>query len=95
MQIAYLGLGSNIGDKKKYLYDALQLLNRHEGIGITRVSSLYETEPWGYKEQDLFMNLVVEIETSLNPFELLEVCQLIESDLGRIREMKWGPRVLM
>lgn len=43
MQIAYLGLGSNIGDKKKYLYDALQLLNRHEGIGITRVSSLYET----------------------------------------------------
>ncbi len=94
MQIAYLGLGSNIGDKKKYLYDALQLLNRHEGIGITRVSSLYETEPWGYKEQDLFMNLVVEIETSLNPFGLLEVCQLIESDLGRIREMKWGPRVI-
>lgn len=94
MQIAYLGLGSNIGDKKKYLYDALQLLNRHEGIRITRVSSLYETEPWGYKEQDLFMNLVVEIETSLNPFELLEVCQLIESDLGRIREMKWGPRVI-
>ena len=62
MNKAYLGLGSNMGDKKRYLYDAIQILNHHEQIMITTLSSLYETAPWGYVDQDIFMNLVVEIE---------------------------------
>lgn len=94
MNRAYLGLGSNMGDKKRYLYDAIQLLNHHNQITITTLSSLYETAPWGYVDQDIFMNLVVEIETSLTPLELLDVCQHIENELGRVREFKWGPRVI-
>ncbi|MDO5793360.1 MAG: 2-amino-4-hydroxy-6-hydroxymethyldihydropteridine diphosphokinase [Turicibacter sp.] len=94
MNKAYLGLGSNLGDKKHYLYDAIQWLNRHEQITIVQLSSLYETAPWGYTDQDVFMNLVVEVETSLNPIELLDVCQSIENELGRVREIKWGPRVI-
>jgi len=83
-----------MGDKKRYLYDAIQILNHREEITITTLSSLYETAPWGYVDQDIFMNLVVEIETSLSPFELLDVCQSIENELGRVREFKWGPRVI-
>jgi len=94
MKKSYLGLGSNMGDKKRYLYDAIQILNHREEITITTLSSLYETAPWGYVDQDIFMNLVVEIETSLSPFELLDVCQFIENELGRVREFKWGPRVI-
>ena len=70
------------------------MLNHHEQITITTLSSLYETAPWGYVDQDIFMNLVVEIETSLSAIELLDVCQFIENELGRVREFKWGPRVI-
>ncbi|MFR6470799.1 MAG: 2-amino-4-hydroxy-6-hydroxymethyldihydropteridine diphosphokinase [Turicibacter sanguinis] len=94
MKLAYLSLGSNIGDKKKYLYDAIKLLDGDKGIRIVKLSSLYETSPWGYTEQDLFMNLVVLIETSLSPVELLDCCQFIEQELGRVRLIKWGPRVI-
>ncbi|MDB8552684.1 2-amino-4-hydroxy-6-hydroxymethyldihydropteridine diphosphokinase [Turicibacter sanguinis] len=94
MKLAYLSLGSNIGDKKKYLYDAIKLLDGYKGIRIVKLSSLYETSPWGYTEQDLFMNLVVLIETSLSPVELLDCCQSIEQELGRVRLIKWGPRVI-
>lgn len=91
---AYLSLGSNMGDKKKYLYDAIKLLDSYEGVRIIKLSSLYETNPWGYTEQDLFMNLVVLIETTLSPIELLDCCQWIEQELGRVRLIKWGPRVI-
>ena len=94
MKLAYLSLGSNIGDKKKYLYDAIKLLDGYKGIRIVKLSSLYETSPWGYTEQDLFMNLVFLIETSLSPVELLDCCQSIEQELGRVRLIKWGPRVI-
>ena len=94
MKLAYLSLGSNIGDKKKYLYDAIKLLDGYKGIRIVKLSSLYETSPWGYTEQDLFMNLVVLIETSLSPVDLLDCCQFIEQELGRVRLIKWGPRVI-
>lgn len=83
-----------MGDKKKYLYDAIKLLDDTNQIYLTKLSSLYETNPWGYTEQDLFMNLAVEIETTLSPIELLDVCQSIEQELGRVRLIKWGPRVI-
>lgn len=91
---AYLSLGSNMGDKKKYLYDAIKMLDATEQVRLTKLSSLYETNPWGYTEQDLFMNLAVEIETTLSPLVLLDVCQSIEQELGRVRLIKWGPRVI-
>lgn len=94
MKRAFLSLGSNMGDKKKYLYNAIKLLNSYAGVRIVNLSSLYETNPWGYTEQDLFMNLAVEIETSLSPIELLDCCQWIEQELGRVRLVKWGPRVI-
>lgn len=91
---AYLSLGSNMGDKKQYLYGAIKMLEATDQIWLTKLSSLYETNPWGYTEQDLFMNLVVEIETTLSPIALLDVCQSIEQELGRVRLIKWGPRVI-
>lgn len=94
MTKAYLSLGSNMGDKKRYLYDAIKLLDGTNQICLTKLSSLYETNPWGYTNQDLFMNLAVEIETTLSPIELLDVCQSIEQELGRVRLVKWGPRVI-
>ena len=69
-------------------------MDGYKGIHIIKLSSLYETSPWGYTEQDLFMNLVVLIETSLSPVELLDCCQFIEQELGRVRLIKWGPRVI-
>ena len=94
MAVAYLGLGSNMGDKKKYLHRALQLLNQEDKIKISNCSSFYETEPWGYENQDVFMNIVIEIETQLTPLELLQNCQKIEQKLDRVREFKWGPRTM-
>ena len=83
---AYLSLGSNMGDKKQYLYAAIKILEATDQIWLTKISSLYETNPWGYTEQDLFMNLAVEIETTLSPIALLDVCQSIEQELGRVHQ---------
>ena len=94
MEIAYLGLGSNIGDKQSYLEQGIQMLSQQEGITVTKISSIYETAPWGYTQQDDFMNLVVEIRTELIPEKLLAICQNIETSLGRTRTIKWGPRTI-
>ncbi|MEI1419801.1 MULTISPECIES: 2-amino-4-hydroxy-6-hydroxymethyldihydropteridine diphosphokinase [Bacillus] len=90
--IAYIALGSNIGDKEAYLRQAVALLHQHDAVTVTKVSSIYETDPVGYEDQDEFLNMAVEIKTSLNPFELLELTQHIENELGRTREVRWGPR---
>jgi 2-amino-4-hydroxy-6-hydroxymethyldihydropteridine diphosphokinase len=92
--IAYLGLGSNIGDRKKFLHEAVQALYRHEQLQILGVSSLYETEPWGVTDQEPFINLVVSVETALSAMELLELAQEIEIFLHRVRKQKWGPRTI-
>ncbi|MDW0118720.1 2-amino-4-hydroxy-6-hydroxymethyldihydropteridine diphosphokinase [Sporosarcina thermotolerans] len=94
MNIAYLSIGSNIGDRLQHLTEAVRLLHLHDEIEVTGISSVYETEPVGYTNQANFLNLVVRLETSLNPFELLGVCQGIENDLGRVREIRWGPRTV-
>lgn len=91
---AYLGLGSNLGDREEYLDRARKELARHPQIKVTRNSSLYETEPAGYLEQGWFLNQVVEIETDLQPLELLEVMQGVENRLGRKREIRGGPRTI-
>lgn len=91
---AYLGIGGNIGDRKENIENALKLLNKSESIKVVKVSSLYETEPWGYTDQDWFMNIVAEIETELNPYDLLEYCQKVENELKRVRKIRWGPRTI-
>lgn len=90
----YLGLGSNLGDKAENLAQAIRLLANHDKIKVTRKSSLYITAPWGKTDQDEFLNQVVEIDTKLTPLELLHVLQQIEIKLGRLRNEKWGPRVI-
>ena len=94
MSNAYLSLGSNLGDKKKNIDTALKLLRENAYIRILELSSVYETEPVGYTEQDLFYNIVIKIETNLSPIELLEYCNSIEMLLKRERIIKWGPRTM-
>lgn len=96
MAIAYLSLGSNLGDRLKLLEKAVSFLSLAENIEIIRSSALYETEPWGLKKQNWFLNMVVEIKTSLSPQDLLVKCHSIESMLGREREneVRWGERFL-
>jgi 2-amino-4-hydroxy-6-hydroxymethyldihydropteridine diphosphokinase len=89
---AYLSLGSNIGDRGFYLGESCRRIDSHADIRIMKESRIYETEPWGLTDQPNFWNKVIEIETCLSPLELLEVCQLIEKSLGRVRLIRWGPR---
>ena len=91
---AYIGFGSNLGDRKKNLDDAVRLLSGTPGVGAVDVSSYYETEPVGYEEQGLFLNAAARVETSLSAKELLHACQDIEVRLGRVRTVRWGPRTI-
>lgn len=94
MKQAWIALGSNIAPRETYLQQAIQMLNEHEEIKLNQVSTVYETEPVGYENQDQFLNLVAEVETSFDPMELLRICQKIEQDLGRKRIIRWGPRTV-
>ncbi len=91
---AYIGLGSNLGNRKSNLDDAVSLLSEAPGVDSVKVSSYYETEPVGYEEQGLFLNAAARVETSLSPGELLKVCHDIENQLGRVRTVRWGPRTI-
>lgn len=90
---AFLGLGSNLGNRAFYLSEAVASLRRST-ITVVAVSRIYETEPWGVQEQPMYWNQVIEIETSLAPLELLHVCQEIEQQLGRVRKEHWGSRTI-
>lgn len=87
-----LGLGSNIGNREKNILTALQLLS--EAVKIIKVSSIYETEPVGFKNQPKFLNIVVSIDTNLSPQNLLKNCLEIEASMGRKRLIHWGPRLI-
>ncbi|MGI6326884.1 MAG: 2-amino-4-hydroxy-6-hydroxymethyldihydropteridine diphosphokinase [Saccharofermentanales bacterium] len=93
-KIVLLSLGSNLGDRLLYLKGALQELQRHESIRLQLVSSVYETDPVGWADQPVFLNIVVQIATSLNPLDLLAVCQDVENRFQRDRTQHWGPRTL-
>ncbi|MBS4210826.1 2-amino-4-hydroxy-6-hydroxymethyldihydropteridine diphosphokinase [Bacillus sp. FJAT-50079] len=92
--IAYLSLGSNMGDRKNCLKMAIDELVNHAHVKIEKLSSIYETEPVGYVDQANFLNMVVKISTSLSALELLRLCLQIEKELGRVREFRWGPRII-
>ena len=89
---AYLGLGSNLGDREENLRQALSLLG--ESVEIIALSSVYQTEPWGYTAQPSFLNLVCGFRTSLGPPELLALVQEVERRLGRVRTIRYGPRTI-
>lgn len=93
-KVAYLGLGSNIGDKFNYLNQCIEKINRNFKIEVTKRSSFYETIPIGYEKQEKFINLCVEIKTTLSPMKLLNELQKIEFELHRERIIRWGPRTI-
>ncbi len=90
--VAFLSLGSNIGDREDYLARAVESLEATERV--VAVSTVYETEPVGGVEQDPFLNIVAKIETALAPEALLDCCHEIEQEAKRVREIRWGPRTL-
>ncbi|MBP1932496.1 2-amino-4-hydroxy-6-hydroxymethyldihydropteridine diphosphokinase [Ammoniphilus resinae] len=94
MKPFFLSLGSNLGDRLQYIEKAIRRLHGHSKIQITDLSSVYETEPVGYTDQPAFLNAVIAGKTSLTPKELLHVILEVEKALGRIREVRWGPRTI-
>lgn len=92
--LAYLSMGSNMGDKAENLRQALKHLTDTPNIEVTGKSSLYETDPVGDTDQDFFLNGVVEIKTTWEPTDLLNITQGIENRLGRKRIRHWGPRTI-
>ncbi len=91
---AYLSVGANLGDKKKNIEDAIELLKKDEKITVERVSELIETKPYGVTDQPDFLNGAVFIRTLYDAFELLQKINEIENTLGRKREKHWGPRTI-
>ena len=87
-------MGTNIGNKKENLNDAVEALNLLPNTKIVKASSFYETEPVGYLDQDNFLNACVLLETELSPYALLGACLGIEAGFHRIRTIKNGPRIL-
>ena len=88
----FISLGTNLGNREENLQNAISELEQF--IKITQKSSIYETEPVGYKDQDWFLNMVIEGETALSPQELLKKTQNIEKKLGRTKTFKDGPRII-
>lgn len=94
MTTSYIGIGSNVGDRLEFCRKAVEALDSAAGVRVTQVSSLYETAPVGGPPQRSFINVVVKIETDLEPRPLLETCKRIEQSLGRdATDLRWGPRV--
>ena len=93
MNKVWIALGSNMGEGRKNLDLAIKMMNER-GVSVKKVSTYIETEPYGYTEQDNFVNAVCIAETKLSPRELLETLLKIELEMGRVRIIKWGPRII-
>lgn len=92
MYAAYIGFGSNIGDRLAHIQNALDTLSKTEGITLQRISSIYATDPVGYETQAQFLNGVAAIQTTLSPLSLLHTLKNIETTVGRQHRIRWGPR---
>jgi len=93
MPIAYVALGSNLGNKKENLLRAIELLKNH-GVNILAVSSFLVTKPYGVTDQPDFLNGAIKLEYSKSPEELLEVLLAVEQEMGRVRLRHWGERII-
>ncbi len=89
-----LRLGSNIGDARENINEALRLLRASDVIEITKISSIYRTAPWGYKDQAPFANACALGRTELDPERLLAAVKTIEAEMGRTKTVRWGPRLI-
>ncbi len=92
MSIAYLGLGTNLGDRKQNISKAIEAISLK--MSISKQSSLYETTAWGYTEQPDFLNQVIQVETDLSPLRLLNFLKKTELKLGRVENFRYGPRLI-
>jgi len=90
----FLGLGSNVGDRLGNLQQALQQLADLPGTELIQHSSIYQTEPVGLKQQRDFLNMAAEVASNLSPHSFLQQIQVIEDEMGRTRDLHWGPRTL-
>ncbi|KAF2959227.1 2-amino-4-hydroxy-6-hydroxymethyldihydropteridine diphosphokinase [Thermotoga sp. Mc24] len=88
-----IALGSNLGDRQKNIEKALEEMNKRE-IKVEKVSTIIETDPYGYEDQPKFLNAVCIARTSLSPRELLNTLLQIEKSMGRVRTIRWGPRII-
>jgi 2-amino-4-hydroxy-6-hydroxymethyldihydropteridine diphosphokinase len=91
---ALIGLGSNIGDKAANIARAIELLTRDGAVRLVRASRIYRTAPWGVTDQDWFANAAIAVATALTPQDLLARCLEVESTMKRVREQRWGPRII-
>jgi 2-amino-4-hydroxy-6-hydroxymethyldihydropteridine diphosphokinase len=93
MSAVFISIGSNLGDRKANCMGALDRI-KEAGIEIKKISSTYETKPWGVAEQPDFINIAAEIITTIQPIELLNIFKNIEAVMGRKEGIKWGPRII-
>ena len=93
-QIVYISIGSNLGDRKKYIQSAVLLLSLSKGLKIVKVSKIIETKPQGGPRQGDYLNVVIKLETNLPALKLLMLLNRIEDDLGRERKVRFGPRTI-
>jgi len=91
---AYIALGSNMGNREQLLLTAIDLLDEHPGIVVKKVSGMYETDPVGYTDQPPFLNMALALTTALSPLMLLRQLLAFEQQLGRVRQIRWGPRTI-
>jgi 2-amino-4-hydroxy-6-hydroxymethyldihydropteridine diphosphokinase len=94
MTAAHIALGSNLGNRAANLRTALEMLAQTAGISITAVSAIYETAPVGGPEQDPYLNACAALVTKLTPTRLLLMMLDIEKKMGRVRKVRWGPRII-
>ena len=90
----YLSLGANLGNRAETLRAAVQRIAAKDGVTLCVVSSLYETAPWGKTDQPAFLNIAVSLKTMLLPEAVLALTQTVETELGRVRHERWGPRTI-
>ena len=91
---AYLGLGSNLGQREANLAESMRLLTQDDRITVMQASSIYETTPWGYTDQPDFLNCALGVKTTLEPAPLLERVKEVEAQVGRQPSFRYGPRVI-
>lgn len=93
-ETAYVALGSNIGDGRKNIEDAVKALDSIPGLSVEAVSSMYVTKPWGYTEQNDFVNACARVNADISPEALLGACLGVEAGMGRVRKFTNGPRII-
>ena len=94
MYTYYISVGSNIGNRRQYIESAYQALSIYPEVYRITASSILETEPWGYTDQDVFLNAVWHVTCEWKPHELLDILQKLEREAQRKRDIHWGPRTL-